>query len=89
MLGEIAAGEIDVLGRDPHPFAAPGAVGRGDVIEIGHGAHVDPGLWRRDHDIGVAKAERAQEFEPRLGIGRLLAHQILARDAECAAPAES
>ena len=82
MLGEEAAGEIDVFGRDPHALAALGAIGRGDVVEIGHGAHVDPGLGRRDHDIGVAEAERAQKLEPRLDVGDLLAHQILAGDAE-------
>ena len=82
MLGEKAAGEIDVFGRDPHALAALGAIGRSDIVEIGHGAHVDPGLRRGDHDIGVAEAERAQKLEPRLGVRHFLAHQILAGDAE-------
>ena len=82
VLGEKAPGEIDVFGRDPHPLAAPGAIGGGDVLEIGHGAHVDPGLRRGDDDIGAAEAERRQQLEPRIGVGDLLAHQILAGDAE-------
>ena len=82
MFGEEAAGEVDVLRRDPHALAALGAIGRRDIVEIGHGAHVDPRLGRGDHDIGVAEAERAQELEPRLDIRNLLAQQILAGDAE-------
>ncbi len=85
MFGEKAAGQVDVFGRDPHPLAALGAIGRGDVVEIGHRAHVDPGLRRGDHHVGVAEAERAQELEPRLDVGNLLAHQILAGDAEMGA----
>ena len=82
MLSKVAAGQVDILCRDPHPFAAPGAIRRSDVVQIGHGAHVDPGLGRGDHDIGVAEAERAQKLEPRLDVGHFLAHQILAGDAE-------
>ena len=82
MLGEEAAGQVDVFCRNPHPVAAPGAIGRGDVVEIGHRAHVDPGLGRGNHDIGVAEAERTQERKPRLDVGNLLAHQVLAGDAE-------
>ena len=82
VLGEKAAGQIDVFGRDPHPLAAPGAEGGGDVLEIGHGAHVDPGLRRGDDDIGAAEAERRQQSEALVGVGDLLAHEILAGDAE-------
>ena len=54
----------------------------GDVVEIGHGADVDPGLRHRDHDIGVAEAEPVDHEHALVGIGDGLAHQILAGDAE-------
>ncbi len=82
MLGEEAAGQIDVFGRHPHPIAALGAIGRGDIVEIGHGAHIDPGLGRGDDYVGVAEAERAQKLQPRLDVRNFLAQQILAGDAE-------
>ena len=82
LLGEKPAGEVHVFGCDPHPFAAPGAIGGGDVLEIGHGAHVDPGFRRGDHDIGMAEPKRAQELEPGADVRDLLAQQILAGDAE-------
>ena len=53
-----------------------------DVVEIGHAAHVDPGLRHRDHDIGVAEAEPVDQHDMLVGIGDLLAHQVLAGDAE-------
>ena len=54
----------------------------GDVVEIGHGAHVDPGLRHRDHDIGAAKAEIVDQRHALVGIGDAFAHQIFAGDAE-------
>ena len=71
---------VDIFGGDPHPLAAPGAKARGHVIEIGHAAHIDPGLRRGDDDIGVPEAERRQQLD--LAFGLRLAHQILAGDAE-------
>ena len=62
--------------------AAPGAKGGGDIVEIGHGAHVDPGLRHGDDDIGVAKAERRQQLDCAVGVGEGLAHEIFAGDAE-------
>ena len=82
LLGEEAAREIDILCRNPHPLAAARAIGRCDILEIRHGAHVDPGARRGDHHIGVTEAEGAQEFELGLDVRDLLAHQILAGDAE-------
>ena len=80
--GEIAAGQVDVFGRDPHPLAPARPIGRGDVLEIGHRAHVDPGLRRGDDHVGLAEAERRDQLEPGVGVQNLLAHQILAGDAE-------
>ena len=54
----------------------------GDVVDVGHGAHVDPGLRHRDHDIGKAKAEALDQHHALVGVGDHLAHQILAGDAE-------
>ena len=82
VLCEEPAGEVYVFGRDPHPLAAARAIGRGDILEIGHRAHVDPGLRRGDHHIGVAEPEGAQELELNVDVRDLLAHQILAGDAE-------
>ncbi len=56
--------------------------GGGDVVEIGHGANVDPGLRHRDHDIGETEAEPFDQHHAPVGVRDHLAHQILAGDAE-------
>ena len=58
------------------------AEGGGDVVEIGHVAHVDPGLRHGDDDIGEAEAELIDEHDLPVGIEDHLAHQVLAGDAE-------
>ena len=55
--------------------------GGGDVLKIRHGAHVDPGLGHGDDDIGVAEAQGGEDFDLGGGVGELLAHEVLARDA--------
>ena len=59
----------------------------GDVVEVGHGADIDPRPRHRDHDIGVAEAERVDHEHALVGMDDALAHQVLAGDAEmhCAA----
>ena len=59
--GEKAARQIDVFGGDAHALAAARMKGRRDIFEVGHVAHVDPGLRRGDDDIGAAEAERGQQ----------------------------
>ena len=59
-----------------------GAEAGGDVVEIGHGADVDPGLRHRDHDIGAAEAEIVDQQHALVGIRNAFAQQILAGDAE-------
>jgi hypothetical protein len=59
-----------------------GAEAGGDVVEIGHGADVDPGLRHRHHDIGAAEAEAVDQQHAPVGVGDAFAHQILAGDAE-------
>ena len=54
----------------------------GDVVEIGHGAHVDPGLRHRHHDIGKAKAEALDQHHFGVRIGDHLAHQVFTGDAK-------
>ena len=59
-----------------------GAKAGGDVVEIGHGADIDPGLRHCDHHIGIAEAERVDQQDAPLGVSDALAHQVLAGDAE-------
>ncbi|OIQ67393.1 hypothetical protein GALL_510290 [mine drainage metagenome] len=54
----------------------------GDVVQIGHGPDVDPGLRYRNHDIGAAKAETVDQEDALVGVGNAFAQQILAGDAE-------
>ncbi len=82
MGGEEGPGQVDVFGGDPHPPVMLGAEAGGDVVEVGHGADVDPGLRHRDHHIGAAEAERVDQMNALVGIRDALAHQILAGDAE-------
>ena len=56
-------------------------IGR-DLVEIGHAAHVDPGLRHGDDHVGMAEAERGQHLHRLVRIRDLLAHQVLAGDAE-------
>ena len=53
-----------------------------DVVEIGHVAHVDPGLRHGDDHIGEAEAELVDEHDLPIGIEDHLAHQVFAGDAE-------
>ena len=80
--GEECPGEIDVFGRDPHPPVMLRAESGGDVVEVGHGADVDPGLRHGDHDIGAAKTEIVDQQDALVGIGNAFAHQVFAGDAE-------
>ena len=53
----------------------------GDIVEIGHGAHVDPGLRHGDRDIGKTEAERFEQHD--LVVRTLdIADQVLSGDAE-------
>jgi len=60
--------QVDILGRDPHPPIVLGAESGGDVVEIGHGADVDPGLRHGDDHIGAAKTERLDHQHATAGI---------------------
>ena len=52
--------------EDKFPWLAPPRAEReGDVFEIGHAAHVDPGLRHRHHDIGKAEAEAFDQHHAR------------------------
>ena len=79
---EECPGEIDVFGRHPHSPVVLLAEAGGDVVEIGHGADVDPGLRDGHHDIGAAKAETVDQQDALVGIGDAFAYQVLAGDAE-------
>ncbi len=56
--------------------------GSRDVVEVGHAAHVDPGLRHGDGDIGEAEAELVDEHDLAIGVRNHFPHQILAGDAE-------
>ena len=82
MLGEKAARQVGVFGGEPHlALVAQPECGR-DVIEIGHVAHVDPGLRHGDDDIGETEAEPRHHDDAPVRLRDHLAHQILAGDAE-------
>ena len=74
--------ELDIFGGDPHAPAAPRMEQRRHVLEVGHGAHVDPGARHGHHHIGMAEAERGQEGHAVIGVRHGLAQQVLARDPE-------
>ena len=83
MLGEEAAGQVDVFGRHAHPLAAPGAImprrrprDRPSCARRSRLAARRPRHWRAPKPSGVSSCE------PRVGVRHLLAHQILAGDAE-------
>ncbi len=80
--GEERARQVGVFGGEPHLALVLEAECGRDIVEVGHVAHVDPGLRHRDHDIGEAEAERIDQHDARIDIGDHLAHQILAGDAE-------
>ena len=48
----------------------------GNIFEVGHAAHVNPGLGHRHHHIGLAKAERGQHRQAGIGVGHIFAHQV-------------
>ncbi len=59
-----------------------GAKSGGDVVEIGHGADIDPRLRHGDHDIGAAKAEAFDQRHAPVRIRNALAYQVLTGYAE-------
>ena len=81
-VGEEAAGQVHVFGRHAHLAVVARAKGGGDIVEVGHAAHVDPGLRHRHHHIGEAEADAVQQHHALLRVGDHLAHQIFAGDAE-------
>ena len=74
--------EIHVFGRDAHlAFVLEAERGR-DIVEIGHAVHVDPGLRHCHGDVGVAETQAVDEHHAPIGVGDLLAHEVLAGEAE-------
>jgi hypothetical protein len=82
VLGEETAGEIGVFGGKPHLAVMLEAKRGGDVVEIRHGAHVDPGLRHRYGDIGKTEAELVDEDDFAIRVGDHLANQVFAGNAE-------
>ena len=82
VLGKEGARQIGVFGGEPHFALVLEPERGGDIVEVGHAAHVDPGLRHGDDDIGETEAEPVDEHDLPVGVGDHLAHQILAGDAE-------
>ncbi|HMN54388.1 MAG TPA: transcription-repair coupling factor, partial [Sphingopyxis sp.] len=71
-------GEFAVRGGIVDLFPAGEETGlRVGFFEIGHGRDVDPELRHRDHDVGMAEAERPQELDLGLCLRDELAHEVL------------
>ncbi len=82
MSGKEVAREIGIFGGEPHlAFVLEPECGR-HIIEIGHGAHVDPGLRNRDDNIGEAKSQSCDQNHALFGLRDHFADKILAGDAE-------
>src|SRR5690606_37144530 len=54
-LGEMLAGDGDILGGDAQPAAVAGAEVGGDIGQIVREGDVDPGIGHGDDDIGSAE----------------------------------
>jgi hypothetical protein len=53
----------------------------GDVVDVGHGTDVDPGLRHRGDDIGEAEAEPLDEDDALVGVGDHFTDQVFAGHA--------
>ena len=82
MRREEGARQVHIFGRDPHLAVMPQPERGRDVVEIGHAAHVDPGLRHGDHDIGETETETFQQDHAAVGLRDHLAHEVFAGDAE-------
>ncbi len=54
----------------------------GDIIDVSHGAHVDPRLRHRHDDIRKAKTEAFDQHDALVGVDDHFANQIFTGDAE-------
>jgi hypothetical protein len=82
VFGEEAAGQVGVFGGEPHLALVLEPERGGDVVEVGHVAHVDPGLRHGDDDIGECRNRAVDDTTLPVGVGDHLAHQVLAGDTE-------
>src|SRR5262249_864513 len=74
--------QIDVFRCHPHLAVMVVAKRRGHVVDIGHRAHVDPGLWHRDDDVGETETKALDEHDTLVCVRDHLANEILACDSE-------
>jgi len=82
IVGKETAREIGVFGGEPHFALVLEPEGGRDVVEIGHAAHVDPGLRYGNGDVGETETELVDEHDLPIDIGNHLPQQILAGNAE-------
>ena len=59
--GKECAGLHEILGGDPQASSGAREMSVGDIVDVGHGLHVDPALRRGDHEVGPTEAECAEE----------------------------
>ncbi len=83
---EEGPGQHSVLGRHPQAPAGPRQVGHGHLVDVGHGLHIDPALWRGHHEVGAAEAERTEQQHPLVDLTTPLAQQVLANHAQVQVP---
>lgn len=57
------------------------------VVEVGHAVDIEPHVRHRHNNIGVTEAKPRDDFGTAFPVGQVLAHQILAGDAEVDAAA--
>ena len=89
MRGEEVARQIGVFGGEPHLALVLETERRGDIVEIGHVADVDPGLRHRDDDIGKTEAQSRDQHDAFVDCGIISRTRSSPVMPRCAAPCAS
>ena len=58
------------------------AEGGGNVIEISHAAHIDPGLRYGDDNVGMSETQIVDEDDALIGVRNELVHEVASGEAE-------
>ena len=74
--------QVDVFCCNPHAVIVLRTKRRRDIVEIRHGADIDPRLRYCDDHIGAAEAEAFNQHHALVRVGYALSDQILAGDTE-------
>jgi hypothetical protein len=87
-MGEEGAGDVGVLGRHPEALFMASGIGGADIVQVGHGGDIDPGVRRGHHHIGKAEAQRLDHGDAAGNVRRAFAQQVFAGDAQMDVAAE-